>query len=347
MRRTAALLVVLLAALGACTAIRHGLAWQSAHGRDHPLTGWVWDVEARRFLDADALPPRLARARFVLLGEQHDNPDHHRLQAWVLDALIAAGRRPAVAFEMFTIEDVPRIARYLATGTRTAAGLGDAVDWGRSGWPPWPLYQPIADRALAARLPIVAANLAPATTRAVARQGLGALEPSLVARLHLDRPLDPAAREAMAAEIRDAHCGYAPERALEGMIAVQRARDAQMAERLASAGGDAVLIAGSGHVRKDRGVPAALAVLVPGAAVASVAFVEVDSAATSPEAYAMAVDYLWFTPRFDDTDPCERFRQPLERLKERRGAVSASKPSGTSPPAAAPTDPEVPRDRGV
>jgi len=321
-RRTAALSLVLLATLGACTAIRHGIAWQSVHGRAHPLTGWIWDVEARRFLDdADALPPRLARARFVLLGEQHDNPDHHRLQAWVLDRLIALGRRPAVGFEMFTQDDAPRIARYLATGPRSAAGLGDAVDWGRSGWPPWPLYQPIADHALAAGLPIVAANLSPGTTRAVARQGLGALEPSLVARLGLDWPLDPATRAEMAAEIRAAHCGHAPERMLDGMIAVQRARDAQMAERLASAGGDgAVLIAGNGHVRKDRGVPQSLAVLVPGARVASLALVEVETAATTPEAYAMPVDYLWFTPRFDDTDPCERFRKPLERLRERRGA---------------------------
>jgi uncharacterized iron-regulated protein len=315
--------MVLLVALGACTAIRDGLAWRSAHGRDHPLAGRVWDVQARRFLAPDALPGRLAGARFVLLGEHHDNPDHHRLQARVLDGLIAAGRRPAVAFEMFTLEDAPRIARYLASGARSAAGLGDAVDWNRSGWPPWRLYQPIADRALAAGLPIVAANLAPAATRAVARQGLGALEPALVARLRLDRPLDPGARAQMVAEIRDAHCGHAPERMLEGMVAVQRARDAQMAERLASAEGDgAVLIAGRGHVRKDRGVPASLAVLVPGARVASVAFVEVQPAATTPEAYEAAVDYVWFTPRVDDIDPCERFRAPLERLQKRGASPS-------------------------
>jgi uncharacterized iron-regulated protein len=324
-RRTAALLVPLLAGLVACAAIRVGeppLAWQSAHGRDHPLAGSVWDVAARRFLDAETLVARLARDRFVLLGEKHDNPDHHRLQAWVLGALITAGRRPAVAFEMFTVDDAPKIARYLASGARSGAGLGDAVDWSRSGWPPWTLYQPIADRALAAGLPIVAANLGPATTRAVARQGLRALDPSLVARLHLDRALEPEARAEMAAEIREGHCGYAREEMLDGMIAVQRARDAQMADRLAAAGGDgAVLIAGAGHVRKDRGVPAFLAVLVPDARVGSVAFVEVSPDAPAPEAYAMPADYLWFTPRFDPVDPCERFREPLERLRERRGGA--------------------------
>lgn len=321
MRRTAALLLpLLLAALGACASLRPDLAWESAHGRDHPLVGSVWDVQARRFLGADALAARLSRERFVLLGEKHDNPDHHRLQTWLLEALIAAGRRPAVAFEMFTVDDQPAIARYLASGARSAAGLGDAVDWSRSGWPAFALYQPIADRAIAAGLPIVAANLGRATPRAVARQGMRALDPAFVARLGLDRPLDAATRSEMADEIREAHCGHAPEGMLDGMIAVQRARDAQMAERLAAAGGDgAVLIAGAGHVRTDRGVPAFLAVLAPGARVASVAFVEVSRDARAPEAYAMPVEYLWFTPRVDDTDPCERFREPLERLRERRG----------------------------
>lgn len=322
MRRTAPLLVPLLVGLAACGSIRLGLAWESAHGRDHPLTGWVWDVAGRRFLDAETLVVRLARDPFVLLGEKHDNPDHHRLQAWVLDGLIAAGRRPAVGFEMFTVDDAPRIARYLAVSPRSAAGLGDAVDWSRSGWPAWPLYQPIADRALGAGLPIVATNLGPTATRAVARQGIRALDPALVERLGLGRPLDAATRSEMATEIREGHCGYAREEMLDGMIAVQRARDAQMAERLAAADGDgAVLIAGSGHVRKDRGVPAFLTALRPGARVASVAFVEVLADAPAPEAYAMPVDYLWFTPRFDPVDPCERFRKPLERLRERQGGT--------------------------
>ena len=47
----------------------------------------------------------IAAARdFVLLGEKHDNPDHHRLQAWMIDALVARGRRPAIAMEMLDAE---------------------------------------------------------------------------------------------------------------------------------------------------------------------------------------------------------------------------------------------------
>jgi uncharacterized iron-regulated protein len=277
-------------------------------------------------VEAPALADGLARGRFILLGEKHDNPDHHLLQAWVVRALVDAGRRPAVGFEMLTLDEAPALARYLAGHPIDAAGLGEAVGWGRSGWPPWPMYRPIADAALAAGLPIVATNLPRAAAQGAARRGIAAVDPTLVARFGLDRPLPPELRAEMAAEAQASHCNGLPESLLDGMIAAQRARDAQMAERLAAAGerDGAALIAGDGHVRKDRGVPAFLAQVAPGAPVISLAFLEVRRDQTGPEAYATAfgsgafpVDYVWFTPRLEDTDPCEKFRAPLDRLRKR------------------------------
>src|SRR5687768_4939373 len=89
---------VVMTSLTACSAN----SWQSHYGRNHPLTGRIWDVASGEFIDRPTLIMRLARAEFVLLGEKHDNPDHHRLQAEVVRGLIAAGRRPAVGFEMFS-----------------------------------------------------------------------------------------------------------------------------------------------------------------------------------------------------------------------------------------------------
>jgi uncharacterized iron-regulated protein len=320
-------LAVALALVASCAAIQPdqpGPPWQSALGLEHPLAGRIWDVAAGRFIGAPALVERLLGARFVLLGEKHDNPDHHRLQAWVLRALIAGGRLPAVGFEMFTVDDAGAIARYRAGRPADAAGLGTAVAWDRTGWPPWPLYQPIADAALAAGLPIVATNLSPATIQALARHGLVALEPSVIARLRLDAPLSPQMRAEMAAEIQESHCHMLPEGMLDNMIAAQRARDAQIAERLAAAAqpNGALVIAGNGHVRKDRGVPAFLALRAPDASAVSLAFLEVQGDEVEAQAYAgyfgrghFPVDYMWFTPRLDDADPGERYRVPLERLR--------------------------------
>src|SRR5215204_1457467 len=70
---------VVMTSLSACSAN----SWQSHYGRNHPLTGRIWDVASGEFIDRPALIMRLARAEFVLLGEKHDNPDHHRLPAGV------------------------------------------------------------------------------------------------------------------------------------------------------------------------------------------------------------------------------------------------------------------------
>lgn len=298
-------------------------AWQAPLGREHVLTGRVWDVAAARFIDPGALPPRLARARFVLLGEKHDNPDHHQLQATLVRAVAAAGRRPAVAFEMLDTGQAAALAHHIAASPRDAAGLGDAVRWSNSGWPPWSDYQPIAQAALDAGLPILAANLPAAVISAVARGNSSALPASLVTAHGLERPLPGDAQAAMAVEIRDAHCGHANPAMVANMITAQRARDAHMADTLLTAAtGGAVLIAGTGHVRADRGVPMYLHARSPAATIATVAFVEVQANATKPEDYAarfgavsLPFDYVWFTPRMDDNDPCETFRRSLERLR--------------------------------
>ena len=311
---------VVMTSLSACSAN----SWQSHYGRNHPLTGRIWDVASGEFIDRPTLIMRLARAEFVLLGEKHDNPDHHRLQAEVLRGLIAAGRRPAVGFEMFSVDDAGAITNHLARAPRDAAGLGPALNWQNSGWPDWAMYQPIAAAALAANLKIIATNLPLASARKMSRDGL-ALEPSVQRDLGLDRPLPAALAATMAADIRKSHCGYGSAEMIQTMVQVQRARDAQMAQSLIAAADTegAVLIAGAGHVRSDYGIPIHLAAKAPGRQVVGLAFVEVDELEPEPRQYLRVnaaarapFDYLWFTPRVDDKHPCEKFKSQFEKFKK-------------------------------
>lgn len=317
------LLALGVAALSACAtsngAVPSGDPWQSVVERGHPLIGMIWDVRAGRFVGEGSLVEGLARGRFVLLGEKHDNPDHHRLQARLVRALIAAGRRPAVLFEMLGDDQASALAAYLASQPVDGSGLDVAVDWRGSGWPDWAWYRPIADAAIASRLPIAAANLSRAMTRSLSREGVGALDPGEAARLGLDQPVAPVIEAQMAAEVREAHCGTVSEPTVSRMVLVQRARDAKMAERMVEAGGDgAVLITGFGHGRIDRGIPAQLARRAPGASVVSLAFLEVSAGDLEPGAYVtgfggdvLPFDYVWFTPRVDTDDPCETFKEQL------------------------------------
>jgi uncharacterized iron-regulated protein len=319
------LLALILGYVACVLASCSATPWKSHLGRDHPLTGRIWDVSSDRFIERETLVERLAGADFVLLGERHDNPDHHMLQSEVLRSLIAVGRRPAVGFEMLGLDDASLVADHLAAAPNDAAGLGRAVNWNQRGWPDWTMYQPIAEAALQAELRIVATNLPLTIARKMSRDGPAALESRVMRELGLDEPLPESVFTSIAVDIRDAHCGYAPEKSLKAMVDVQRARDAQMAQSLIVAGdpGGAILVAGAGHVRNDYGIPVYLRQKTPDKRVISIAFVEVDKQKTEAQSYALPYpdgrlpfDYVWFTPRIDDEDPCEKFKSQFDQLKK-------------------------------
>ncbi|OAB56503.1 hypothetical protein AY599_26625 [Leptolyngbya valderiana BDU 20041] len=295
-------------------------AWVSPLLQKHPLVGRIWEPATGAFVTAEQVATRLAAADVVLLGEKHDNPDHHRLQAWAVSAMAAAGRRPEVAFEMIPRDRAAALAAYLEAGG-DAAGLGAAVGWAEGGWPDWSLYRPIAEAALAAGLPLGASDLPRAKRRQVAEEGAAALPESMRTLWALDRPWTAEMRDGLLQELSAAHCDVAPPQAFAGMAEVQRARDAAMADALLAALGrptdGAVLIAGKGHTRPDRGVPWFLRQRAPDLAHLAIAYVEVREGVTQAAAYGDLGDHdlVWFTPRLDDVDPCERFAEQLERLK--------------------------------
>ena len=293
--------------------------WQSPLLREHPLVGRIWHVREQRWVLEEELVEALVGAQFLLLGEKHDNSDHHRLQNRLLDILVSSGRRPMVAFEMIDIEGQESIDSVVAAGG-DADAFGVAVDWEHR-WGHWELYRPLIATALEHDLRIVGANFPLSSTRALVRGGLDSLDPEVVTALGLDRPLDDEIDEAMRREMMEAHCGHLPESMAGGMVLAQRARDGQMAERLDSEAGDggALLIAGAGHTRNDRGVAHLLGRRRPDDTVISLAFTEVVSDWTDPRDYArsrdaevLPFDYVWFTPRDNDDDPCAAFRARRE-----------------------------------
>lgn len=298
-------------------------AWRAPIGRDHPLVGRIFRIAGQA--PATALAPlevvhALERTDFILLGEKHDNPDHHALQAWTITALAHSGRRSAIALEMIGSDQAPALARYLAAPDADAVGLGEAVGWRARGWPDWEIYAPIARAALQANLPIVAADIASKIQRQVSRNGIASLPPELRTRLDLDVGFDAAQAASLATELRASHCGHVSEEKLPNMMDVQRMRDAHMAHALVAAAAlprvdGAILIAGIGHVRRDRGIPWQLERMAPGRTVAVVAFIEVDRSRPNVDDYDVVgrFDYVWFTPRLDDEDPCIRFFERLRR----------------------------------
>jgi uncharacterized iron-regulated protein len=271
---------------------------------------FIYDSAAGERIGRDALVRRLASVRYRLLGEVHDNPAHHVLRAALLRALVDARVHPAVVFEQFDLSHDEALARAQAAGA-DAEALATAGELDRRGWR-WPLHEPIVAAALDLRLPVHAGNLPGEVLDRVIREGnegqVGAEVRAAVARA----PWSQVEETALEDEIRVGHCGKLPEALVPRFALAQRLRDAAMAlalVRAATADG-AVLIAGNGHVRRDRGVPAYL----PALSSVSVGFVEVqpgeDAASTAREA-RNAYDYVWVTRAVSRPDPCKA----LERVK--------------------------------
>lgn len=295
--------------------------WLSDQSLDNALNGRIWSQREKTFISPQALAAQLAQNRYVLLGEVHDNPDHHALQAWIIRKLVERGRKPAVVMEQISRDKAEKLAAFLAGDEVSATKLGPALDWHKSGWPKWTIYQPIAEIALQAGLPIRAGNPAPSLSRAVGRRGWAALKQAERDRLRLSEPLGRSLRQAMIEELVEAHCNLMPAAAMAPLVRVQRLRDAVLADSLIEAGkaDGAVLIAGGGHVRNDRGVPWYLSRRGAGS-VATVVFLEtgpdlqrVEDLQGSARALLEASDYVWFTPAQSRPDPCAKLRKYLKK----------------------------------
>lgn len=183
----------------------------------------------------------IGQAQVVLLGEQHDADSHRRLQERWVASLAARGTLVALALEM--------AERGVSTaGLPRNAGepeVQQALHWQVQAWP-WDRYRPAVMAAVRAGVPVLGANLPRAQMREAMRDGT------------LDRLLPGPALKAQQQAIRLGHCELLPEHQITPMTRVQIARDRSMAQVIEAAvvpGKVVLLLAGSGHVQADVGVP--------------------------------------------------------------------------------------------
>lgn len=253
-------------------------------------------------IERDELLARLRAVRFVLLGEVHDNPHHHRIQAELVAKLARVVPPPAVVFEMLDPERQDAIDAFRGEGGRDPDAFAARVAWSESGWPDFALYRPLFEVVLDAGLPIVAAGLPRG-------RSLAPDAPERSAGFGLDEPLPPRQQAERLDEMFAAHCGLLPREHLASMVELQRARDARLALallRAASDHGRAVLVAGNGHVRDDD-TPA----LLERAGVARVAIANVGllEPGSDDDDRASRFDFRFVTPAAERDDPCESLRE--------------------------------------
>ncbi|SEK14228.1 MULTISPECIES: ChaN family lipoprotein [unclassified Variovorax] len=233
----------------------------------------------------DALQPVGA----LLLGEQHDAPEHHAIERETVEALVARGHLAALALEM---AEEGRSTAHVAP-TATEAQVQAALDWSDKAWP-WASYGPAVMVAVRAGVPVVGANLPRARMK------------DAMADVSLDAQLNGEAYAAQQDAVRDGHCGMLPESQIVPMTRIQVGRDRAMAQAIVKArrpGQTVLLIAGAGHVIRTLGVPQHLPDEV------KVASVRLMAAPATTATVAGDFDKTWFTPPLPEKDYCAEFKR--------------------------------------
>jgi len=247
-----------------------------------------------------ALPPFLAAeapstaqgieallpADFLLIGEQHDAPDHQRIEREAVEALATRGQLAALAIEMAEQgTDTGQLPN-----SASEEQVRKALRWNDAGWP-WQAYGPVVMTAVRARVVVLGANLPRERMK------------DAMADVSLDVQLSDDALQAQRAAVRDGHCGALPEKQIQPMTRIQIARDRAMAQTLMKArvpGKTVILVSGAGHNAKALGVPQHLPTEVR---VRAIRLAAGDS--LSPEA---AYDAEWHTPAVAPRDYCADFK---------------------------------------
>jgi uncharacterized iron-regulated protein len=359
--RLAALAVVAVIALQSAAAAQTGevseVCRTSAHqagGADSAAPDICAVIETAsadgkpRIVDLRAAVDELAaaadQADFVLLGEIHDNPSHHRIRGQLILAMAARRAKakrapPGLVLEHIRSDQALAIAGFRAVDKvqrRTVDDFFKALGWQTSGWPDEKIFRPMLAAALDVEWPLVHGNLTREAMRSVAKGAVSAHDASEVKRLGLDVGLDDASQNDLLDQLVESHCRLMPREALTTMADAQRYRDAYMAAQLIDAAktyDGAVLLAGNGHVRADRGVPWHLRRMAPGKRSLVVTFAQAnrdgtdaltyvergpnekpisDYAVVTPRIEKPIADYVVVTPRVERPDPCEVMKKRFQ-----------------------------------
>lgn len=132
----------------------------------------VYDTRHKRFIDFETMLASLIYSDVVFLGEQHDDPNTHRLEAATLEGLTRRRGNLVLALEMFERDVQGSLDGYLAGRMSESDFLASARPWARYGTD----YRPMVEFARRYRWPVVAGNVPRRLASYVGRRGLEGLD---------------------------------------------------------------------------------------------------------------------------------------------------------------------------
>ncbi|MBM4338893.1 MAG: PDZ domain-containing protein [Deltaproteobacteria bacterium] len=201
----------------------------------------------------------LQGARVIFVGESHDQVEHHQIQVKIIKDLMAKGKEVAIGMEMFEKSQQPILDKW-SHGLLTEEDFLKEVQWEKTWSMDYQLYRSILDEAKNHRLKVIALNVHRDLVRKVAQTGIEKLSPEDKTKLPEINLTDKEHLSYIKTIYRD-HQGGSAEK-FKHFYQAQCLWDEGMAETLAQflkspdgAGKTMVVIAGSGHIVFDFGIP--------------------------------------------------------------------------------------------
>jgi uncharacterized iron-regulated protein len=195
----------------------------------------------------------------IFMGETHDQIEHHHCQVRTLQGLIGKNRDVIVGMEMFERSQQSILDQW-TEGKLTQGEFLKEVKWETTWGMDYNLYRGLLDEAKTRRLRVLCLNIERELVRRMGQQGITGLSPEDRAKLPEMDLSDQAHRHFVASIYKSHHGGSAKN--FENFYQAQCLWDEAMAETLfcflqspEGRGKTVLVIAGSGHVAFDFGIP--------------------------------------------------------------------------------------------
>ncbi|MFP4629165.1 MAG: ChaN family lipoprotein [Desulfohalobiaceae bacterium] len=253
----AASLILLLLSWG-CSGLQPGQrVLQDSSGLSQ---GTILDAQGSR-VDREQVLRLLEQSDYIILGEGHTNPCDHRVQAEILQLLAGSDSDFALGLEMVP-SGMQDVLQEFNQGRLGLDELEESLQWQKIWGHDYSWYQPVLDMARQAGIPVYGLNVPQDALQELKDKGLQ--EMSRQQRQDLPQPIIYPAKE-QKQSLRQEYQRH--ENFLQGkshdlqdqerFILVQSVWDSQMAQeaiKVNKNGLKVLILAGSRHARKDRGI---------------------------------------------------------------------------------------------
>ncbi|NUL88409.1 iron-regulated protein, partial [Escherichia coli] len=135
---------------------------QDAPGQKAFLTdGQIYDLHSGKIISSSELLADLATAQHLIIGEKHDNAEHHQIELWLIQNLLIQRPQGSVLLEMLTSEQQPRVNQVKCwlkdNPVVRDSRVQELLNW-QKGWS-WEMYGDIVMQLLRGPYPLLNANI--------------------------------------------------------------------------------------------------------------------------------------------------------------------------------------------